>query len=124
MNAYPELTAVKPLDDYRLELTYGKNERRIFDFKPNLNHKFYSMLSDTKLFRKVSVVDGDIIWVTGQDFCPNTLYEQSILIETVNRKLQTKFKKAVGETKEEFDEYALAVGEPKLDYSADDSIHD
>ena len=81
MYAYPVLTAVAPFDDYRLMLTFGKNERRVYDFKPNLNHKFYRSLTDIRLFKKVSVVDGEIAWDTGQDFCPHTLYDHSIPVD-------------------------------------------
>ena len=77
MNKYPVLKEVKPLDDYQLILTFGDGEKRIYDFKPNLKHKFYKALEDVKLFRLVSVNDGEIEWVTGQDFCPHTLYEES-----------------------------------------------
>lgn len=117
MENYPKLTDVKALKDYRLELSYGENERRIYDFKPNINHKYYSILTDIKLFRKVSVVDGELVWVTGQDFCPNTLYEQSTLVETENRQLQTERFKTVEDTKDIFDECAIAVGETKTNYS-------
>ena len=78
MKIYPILTAVLPLDDYKLALTFGENDRRVYDFKPNLNHKFYGQLADVKLFRTVSVADGELEWITGQDFCPHTLYEQSV----------------------------------------------
>jgi hypothetical protein len=79
MKKYPKLKDVIALDNYCLLLTFGENEKRVYDFKPNLSHKFYSPLTDIKLFKSVSVVDGEIEWVTGQDFCPHTLYEQSIL---------------------------------------------
>ncbi|MDR1065158.1 MAG: DUF2442 domain-containing protein [Oscillospiraceae bacterium] len=77
MKTYPTLTAVTPLDNYRLELAYDGGERRVYDFKPNLSHKYYKQLADTRLFRSVSVTDGEIEWATGQDFCPHTLYENS-----------------------------------------------
>jgi hypothetical protein len=77
MNAYPILRDVIPLDNYRLMLVFGEGEKRLYDFKPNLSHKFYSPLADMRLFKSVSVVDGEIEWVTGQDFCPHTLYEES-----------------------------------------------
>jgi len=80
MAVYPILTEAVPLDGYQLALTFGGNEKRIYDFTPNLNHKYYRPLADMKLFKNVSVLDGEIIWVTGQDFCPHTLYEQSIPI--------------------------------------------
>ena len=78
MKTYPVLKKAIPLDDYRLMLTFGSDEKRIYDFKPDLNHKFYSPLADIRLFKSVDVVDGEIEWVTGQDFCPNSLYERSI----------------------------------------------
>ena len=78
MRIYPTLKAVKPLDDYKLMLVFGKNEIRIYDFKPNLSHKFYNSLTDIKLFNSVSVIDDEIVWVTGQDFCPHTLYDHSV----------------------------------------------
>ena len=77
---YPVLTEAIPLGGYKLALTFGGNEQRVFDLTPHLSHKFYSPLTDAKLFQSVSVVDGEINWVTGQDFCPHTLYEQSVPI--------------------------------------------
>jgi hypothetical protein len=77
MSHYPALKSVIPLDGYLLELTFAGGERRIYDFKPNLSHKFYHALHDVKLFNSVSVDDGEIAWPTGQDFCPHTLYEES-----------------------------------------------
>jgi hypothetical protein len=74
---YPRLTDVSPLDDYKLLLCFG-DEKRVYDFKPNLNHKYYRPLADPSLFKRVRVVNGEIEWVTGQDFCPHTLYEHSM----------------------------------------------
>ena len=81
MQTYPVITAVKPLDDYRLALTFGNSEKRIYDFKPNLSHKYYQILSDINLFNRVSVNNGEVEWTTGQDFCPHTLYIQSIPVD-------------------------------------------
>jgi hypothetical protein len=78
MNRYPALKNAVPLEGYLLELTFAGDEKRIYDFKPNLSHRFYSALNDVKLFNSVSVEGGEIIWTTGQDFCPHTLYEQSV----------------------------------------------
>jgi len=80
MTIYPVLTSVKPNSEYQLELVFGENEKRLYDFKPNLEHKFYKVLNDLSLFIKVSVRNGEIEWVTGQDFCPHTLYDKSIPI--------------------------------------------
>ena len=78
MKTYPVLKSVTPIDGYKLLLIYGEHERRIYNFEPNLKHKYYSSLTDVKLFKKVSVIDGEIFWATGQDFCPHTLYELSV----------------------------------------------
>ena len=78
MKTYPVLKQAVPLDDFRLALTFGSNEQREYDFRPNLSHKYFSPLADIRLFKAVKVVDGEIEWATGQDFCPNTLYEKSI----------------------------------------------
>jgi len=85
MNEYPTLISVTPLDNHCLILVFGENEKRLYDFKPNLNHRFYRQLSEIDLFKRVSVSNGEIEWVTGQDFCPHTLYEQSKLIEGVKK---------------------------------------
>jgi hypothetical protein len=77
MKTYPLLIAVKPLDDHCLILTFDGNENRLYDFKPNLSHKYYNALTDIRLFKSVSINDGEIEWITGQDFCPHTLYEES-----------------------------------------------
>jgi len=81
MDTYPTLRTVTPLDDFSMILDFADGEKRIYDFKPNLTHKFYKALADIRLFKAVSVKDGEIEWVTGQDFCPNTLYEQSIPVQ-------------------------------------------
>ena len=81
MRIYPVLTEVIPLDGYKLALTFNGNERRMYDFTPHLSHKFYRSLADVRLFQNVSVMEGEIIWVTGQDFCPHTLYEKSVPCE-------------------------------------------
>ena len=77
MNVYPKLKVATPLDNHLLMLIFGENEKRLYDFKPNLSHKFYRPLADINIFKRVSVNDGEIEWVTGQDFCPHTLYEES-----------------------------------------------
>jgi len=77
MTVYPKLKSAIPLENHRLLLLFGEHEKRLYDFTPNLKHKFYRQLTEINLFNNVSVTDGEIEWVTGQDFCPHTLYEES-----------------------------------------------
>jgi hypothetical protein len=72
------LTNVTANDDYTLELEYKNGEKRFYDFKPDFSHSFYKELQNPVLFKRVLVVNGEIEWTTGQDFCPHTLYEKSI----------------------------------------------
>ncbi|MCL2633863.1 MAG: DUF2442 domain-containing protein [Oscillospiraceae bacterium] len=81
MRDYPILTNVAPLDDYKLVLTFNDTEKRLYDFKPNLSHKFYACLSNINMFKAVSAVDGELEWASGQDFCPHTLYDNSELLQ-------------------------------------------
>jgi len=77
MQTYPILKNALPLDDYFLMLIFGDGEERLYDFKPNLTHKYYEELADMRLFKALSVNEGEIEWKSGQDFCPHTLYEES-----------------------------------------------
>ena len=47
-------------------------------------HPFYKPLSSESIFQSISVRDGEIEWATGQDFCPHTLYEKSVPVESHN----------------------------------------
>lgn len=75
---YPKLLNATGCDDYTLLLEYDDGQLRRFDFKPHLGHKFYRELTKIELFKQVQVTDGEIEWASGQDFCPNTLYEKSV----------------------------------------------
>ena len=50
----PRIIKVEPLEEYKLKLHFTNNEVKVFM--------------------------GSITWPNGQDFCPDTLYEESIKI--------------------------------------------
>ena len=81
MKRYPMLKDVEAFDNYTLLLTFGENEKRLYDFSQNLNHAYYAPLKDLHRFKTASVTDGEIEWITGQDFCPHTLYENSDIVK-------------------------------------------
>jgi len=81
MQSYPVLVGVTPLENYRLLLAYANQEKRVYDFTPNLDHPFFKPLANVELFKKVQANDGELEWVTGQDFCPHTLYSDSKLVQ-------------------------------------------
>lgn len=73
----PRAIEVKPLDDYRLLVTFGNNEERVFDVKPYLNLKPFEQLKNPLLFNNVYVAGLSVEWITGQDICPDELYFNS-----------------------------------------------
>ena len=78
---YPKLLKATASDDYILELEYSNNEKKRYDFKANFNHSYYKELKNPVLFKNFKIIDGDIEWGTGQDFCPHTLYDKSVIIK-------------------------------------------
>ena len=74
----PRVQAVKPNADYTLTLTFTNGEIRMFDVKPYLQIGIFQELQDRGLFSSVKPYLGSIQWKNGQDFCPDTLYMDSI----------------------------------------------
>jgi len=74
----PRVKAVKPNPDYTLTLLFDNGEVRLFDVKPYLGLGIFSELGDLSLFNSVRPFLGSIQWQNGQDFCPDTLYLDSV----------------------------------------------
>lgn len=68
---------VKPLEDYKLLLTFDNNIKKIKDMKPYLNKGVFKVLQDKSIFNSVKIVLGTIAW-GDIDMCPDSLYESSI----------------------------------------------
>ncbi len=76
----PRIIKVEPLEEYKLKLYFTNNEIKIFDTNPYLNKGIFKELKNFEIFKQVRVFMGSIAWPNGQDFCPDTLYEESIKI--------------------------------------------
>ncbi|HMT20795.1 MAG TPA: DUF2442 domain-containing protein [Promineifilum sp.] len=74
----PRVTAVHPGTDFTLRLTFANGEVRTFDVKPYLERGIFTELKDRHYFNAVRPFLGSIQWPNGQDFCPDTLYEESV----------------------------------------------
>jgi len=74
---YLSVKKVKPLSDYKLELTFENKEIRIFDVKPYLDTGLFRKLKDEKFFKLVKVSYDTIEWPNGIDLDPEVLYEKS-----------------------------------------------
>ncbi len=73
----PRVKLVKPGNDYKLEIIFTNNEKKIFDLKPYLDFGAFSELKDKTLFNSVTAGLGTVIWKNGLDICPDTLYLES-----------------------------------------------
>ena len=74
---YLSVNKVKPLADYKLELTFENKEIKIFDVKPYLDTGLFRTLRDEKVFKMVKVSYDTIEWPNGVDLDPEVLYEKS-----------------------------------------------
>ena len=81
---YLSITDVKPLEKYKLLLTFENKEKRIFDVSPYFNIGKFSELKDPSLFSTVKIKFDSIEWDNNLDIDPELLYEKSIKINENN----------------------------------------
>ena len=74
----PRVSAVSPMEDYKLFLTFTNGEQRIFDAKPLLSIGVFKPLQNKQFFETVKVAYGSVLWPHNIDYCPDTLYLESI----------------------------------------------
>lgn len=74
---YLSIVDVKPLEKYKLLLTFENKEMRIFDVSPYLNIGEFSKLKDLSLFNTVTVKFDSIEWRNHLDLDPELLYQKS-----------------------------------------------
>lgn len=74
----PRVKEVAATEDYTLEILFDNGEERIFDVTPFLGKGIFKQLEDKSVFQTAKVSMGTVCWDGGQDFCPDTLYLDSI----------------------------------------------
>lgn len=75
-----DVTAVRVLARYFVELTLANGEVRVIDLEPFLRGPMFEpVVADYDLFRQVAVDTdaGTIVWPNGADLSPRTLYAES-----------------------------------------------
>ena len=77
----PRVVDVQALDDYKLILTFNNNEKRLFDASGLLNFNAFKALKNIEFFKTVTVKYGTIVWANDIDYCPDTLYHESKLMQ-------------------------------------------
>jgi len=73
---YLSVKKVKPLSNYRLEITFENREIKIFDVKPYLDTGLFKTLKDENFFKMVKISFDTIEWPNGVDLDPEILYEK------------------------------------------------
>ncbi len=76
----PRVSKAIANDDYTLTLVFTNGEVGTFDASPYLDKGIFRELLEKSYFRQVDVVFNTVQWPHGQDFCPDTLYEESLKI--------------------------------------------
>lgn len=74
----PRVKEATPTEDYKLLLTFTNGEHRIFDARPLLDMSVFKPLANKQFFQSVKVAYGTVIWPQDIDYCPDTLYSESL----------------------------------------------
>ena len=80
----PRVISVIPTDEYKLILTFTNGEQREFDAVPLLEDVVFKPLENIAFFKSVKVAYGTVAWPQDIDYCPDTLYIQSIPISAMH----------------------------------------
>lgn len=78
----PNTIAVEPLENFRLRITFSNGERRIFDVSPYLGYPAFRRLANPGYFSLAHAHHGTVCWPGDIDFCPDTVYLESIPTES------------------------------------------
>lgn len=76
----PKAIDVNVLNDYKLEILFDNNEKKIFDVNPYFKFKKFQELKDKNIFQTVKISGLSIEWENGADICPDELYNNSTII--------------------------------------------
>jgi len=77
----PRIKSAEPLDNYKILINFKNKEIKIFDLASYLEIGVFQELKSYNKFKDFKVEHGTIVWATGQDLCPDTLYLESELIQ-------------------------------------------
>ena len=76
----PRVTAVTPLEGYKLSLTFKNGEKRTYDASALLSLPAYKSLKN--VFPAARVEFGTVTWPGDMDISPETLYLRSVPTES------------------------------------------
>jgi hypothetical protein len=68
---------------YRIHLTFNDNSEKTIDFQEWLDGPVFEPLKNLEYFQRFFVDGGTVGWPNGADLAPETLYEQTGVVEEV-----------------------------------------
>ena len=72
------ISAVKPLDDLMMLVTFASGERRLYDATQLLDFPAFQPLRDEAIFKAARIDHGVVTWMDGDiDIAPETMYAAS-----------------------------------------------
>ncbi|MDR2505893.1 MAG: DUF2442 domain-containing protein [Oscillospiraceae bacterium] len=74
----PRVVSAKAADGYKIDLLWNNGERRVFNAEPLLQYSVFARLRNKGFFSCVKARHGSIEWPGDIDYCPDTLYMQSV----------------------------------------------
>ena len=74
----PDVSKVRPLPGFRLQLRYADGTEREFDAAPFLDRGTFAALRDPDAFATARAAYGGVEWAGGQSLSPDTLYFKSV----------------------------------------------
>lgn len=77
----PRVVEVTSLEGYRLRILFNNGEQRIFDVSPYLAYPAFKRLANAAYFSLVRPDHGTVVWPDDIDFCPDTVYLESVCEE-------------------------------------------
>ena len=78
----PRVVNVTALDNFRLKIIFNNGERRIFDVSPYMQYPAYKRLANAGYFALARPDHGTVVWPDEIDFCPDTVYLESVREES------------------------------------------
>ncbi len=76
-----DVIAVRTCPDFQLDLEFKNGERRRFDMRPLLAMKPWNRVASPAVFEWVRVDYGTVVWPGEIDVAPETLYDDSVLLD-------------------------------------------
>lgn len=79
-NMHPRIIVVRPLENYKLEVTFSDGAKGVLDWSERLKRAkpggVFEPLKKPEYFAQIEIWEGTIRWPTGADICLDALYEQ------------------------------------------------